>query len=82
MAAVVSGGCIVCCSSSSSAIFWDALERVEPSWYLASLPTHKLLLAEAPFHDESTQTHSLRLACRSDGFIQPDLAELIGDTFH
>lgn len=81
MAAVVSGGSVICCSKPSSNIFWDALDLAEPSWCLASLSTHKLLLAEAPFHSEATRTHSLRLACRSDGFIPTDLAELIEDTF-
>ncbi|KAM4063755.1 AMP-binding enzyme [Hirsutella rhossiliensis] len=82
MAAVVSGGSAICASKPTSNVFWDGLDRGEPSWCLASLSTHKLLLAEAPFHSEATRTHSLRLACRSDGFIPTDLAELIGDTFH
>lgn len=80
MAAALSGGMAICSSKPSSGIFWDALDRAEPSWCLASLSTYKLLLAEAPFHSEAT--HSLRLACRSDGFVPADLAELIGDTFH
>ncbi|PHH92733.1 hypothetical protein CDD83_5562 [Cordyceps sp. RAO-2017] len=82
MATIVSGGTIACTPSTSAHAFWEALDTTEPTWYLASLGTHKQILAEAPFHAETVERHTLRLACRSDGFIPTDLVCLIEDTFH
>ncbi|KJZ74849.1 hypothetical protein HIM_05758 [Hirsutella minnesotensis 3608] len=80
VASAITAGAFVCCLRRDTTVFWDIIDNAGPTWYLASLATHKLLLAEHPFHSD-TEPHTLRLACRSDGFIPSDLAQLIRDTF-
>ncbi|PHH74410.1 hypothetical protein CDD80_3105 [Ophiocordyceps camponoti-rufipedis] len=82
MAAIVSGGSVVCCSRTSPRLFWDALPELGLTWCLAPLTKLKLILAEAPFHPQTAWQNTLRLACRSDGFIPADMAALIEETFH
>ncbi|KAK2592200.1 hypothetical protein QQS21_010119 [Conoideocrella luteorostrata] len=81
LAPLLSGGSVVCCSPTDVPGFWDAVERVQPSWYIASQSTHKNILANAPFQSNHVERSKFRLACGADGFIPPQLASLIWDVF-
>lgn len=81
LTSLVSGSSVVCCRADDITGFWHALGGVSPSWYLASEPTHKRILADAPFHRDVIDENRLRLACGSEGYVSPQLSDMIYDVF-
>lgn len=81
MASVVSGGSVVCCAPTIISAFWTSVDEVEPTWFIASLETHRRILANAPLQPRLGGSSKFRLACGADGFISPQLADLIRDVF-
>ncbi|KAG6002611.1 putative NRPS-like protein biosynthetic cluster [Claviceps pusilla] len=81
MAPIVAGGSVVCCSPTDISSFWTGVDVAEPSWFVASHATHRIVLASASLNTRVVEKSKFRLACGADGSISPQLADMIYDVF-
>lgn len=75
------GGSAICCPGFDARQFWDMIQHLSPTWYLASTPMQSIILNKASHAPEALRSSRIRLVCNAGPWLSSTLERQLRDTF-
>ncbi|KAL2830672.1 hypothetical protein BJY01DRAFT_240319 [Aspergillus pseudoustus] len=80
-APMLAGGTTICCASFDPSLFWDVVEKHNPTWYYATPTMHQMILAESEHRRDALAQSQIQFIINAGGGLPATLALQLREVF-
>ncbi|KAL3461223.1 hypothetical protein BJX64DRAFT_300238 [Aspergillus heterothallicus] len=80
-APMLAGGTTICCASFDPSLFWDVVEKHQPTWYYATPTMHQMILAESEHRVDALRQSKIEFIINAGGGLPATLAVQLREVF-